>query len=108
MRRGCDHGRPTYGSHLGTIQPRETLSSMTNRTKILAAITNEDLRPLERLTMCMLLYHDNPSNPDLVELTGLSNSAVCRHLAKFEELGLITRERDGRTGRSIDHVENTW
>lgn len=77
---------------------------MTTRTKILAAITNEDLRPLERLTMCMLLYHENPSNPLLANLTGLSQSAVKRHLVKFEAMGLITRQRAGSTGRNIDYV----
>jgi len=67
---------------------RANSDTMAARLKILA-------HP-ERLMMLCRIADEEVTVGELVELTGLSQSAVSQHLGKFRDLGLVSVRRDGQ------------
>jgi len=66
---------------------RTNSEAMANRLKILA-------HP-ERLLMLCRMADEEVTVGELVDLTGLSQSAVSQHLAKFRDCGLVAVRRAG-------------
>jgi ArsR family transcriptional regulator, virulence genes transcriptional regulator len=70
-------------------QLRANSDAMAGRLKILS-------HP-ERLLMLCRMADDEVTVGELVDLTGMSQSAVSQHLAKFRELGLVSVRPDAQT-----------
>lgn len=68
---------------------RTNSAKMANRLRILS-------HP-ERLLMLCRMADDEVTVGELVELTGMSQSAVSQHLAKFRDLGLVAVRPDAQT-----------
>jgi DNA-binding transcriptional ArsR family regulator len=67
---------------------RANSADMAGRLKILS-------HP-ERLLMLCRMADEEVTVSELVELTGLSQSAVSQHLAKFRDCGLVAVRRQGQ------------
>ena len=67
---------------------RANSEAMAGRMKILA-------HP-ERLLMLCRISDEEVTVGELVELTGLAQSAVSQHLAKFRDMGLVSVRREGK------------
>ena len=67
---------------------RANSAQMAGRLKILS-------HP-ERLLMLCRMADEEVTVGELVELTGLSQSAVSQHLAKFRDSGLVAVRREGQ------------
>jgi DNA-binding transcriptional ArsR family regulator len=50
----------------------------------------------ERLLMLCRMSDEEVTVSELVELTGLAQSAVSQHLAKFRDMGLVSVRREGK------------
>lgn len=67
---------------------RENSEAMANRLRILS-------HP-DRLLMLCRMSDEEVTVGELVELTGMSQSAVSQHLAKFRDMGLVTVRPDAQ------------
>lgn len=67
---------------------RANSEAMAARMKILA-------HP-ERLLMLCRISDEEVTVSEMVELTGLAQSAVSQHLARFRDMGLVTVRRAGK------------
>ena len=67
---------------------RTNADAMAERLKLLSHS--------ERLLMLCRMAGDEVTVSELVELTGMSQSAVSQHLAKFRDRGLVTVRRDAQ------------
>ncbi len=73
-------------------QARELFAKATEASRLLSALASE-----HRLAIVCQLLRGERSGGSLVEIVGLTRSALSQHLAKLRAAGLVATRRDSQT-----------